>query len=252
MRAFTAITRTTLRQLLGGRRLFVLLPLAAIPGLVMLLGSSDMTPLQAFRFLHDAPIAIVYIIVVPIASLVLGAAALGDERRDGTLAFVALRPVPRATITAAKLGAAWVAASIIGGVASSLPAAVLGSSTGEWSPLLPMVLGAMVSTAAYSAAFLVLGHVTQRAVLIGLVYLFIWESGITFAADGLANISLFRIGLSGYAGMVDDAPRLLAEPLGSLTPGMGGAAAKALVIACIAVLVTAWMLRTRDLAAEAG
>ena len=252
MTAFAAIGRTTLHQLLGGRRLFVLLPLAAIPGLVMLLGSGDMGATESFRFLHEAPIAIVYIIVVPVASLVLGAAALGDERRDGTLSFIALRPVPRPAITGSKLLAAWLAASVVGGVAALLPAAVLGASTGEWSPLLPMILGAMVSTAAYTAAFLVLGHVTQRAVLIGLVYLFIWESGITFAARSLANISLFRIGMSGYAGMVDGAPRLLAEPLGSLTPGMGGAVAKAVLIAAVAVVITAWMLRSRDLGAEAG
>jgi ABC-2 type transport system permease protein len=252
MRAFWAITRTTSRQLLGGRRLLLLLPLTAIPGLVMLLGTSDSTAIESFRFLHDAPIAIVYLIVVPIASLVLGSAALGDERRDGTLSFITLRPHARRTITGAKLAAAWGAASVIGAIAAVGPAVVLGASTGEWSPLGPMILGAAVSTAAYTAVFLVLGHLTQRAVLIGLVYVFIWESGISFAADSLANISLFRIGVSGYAGMVDGAPRLLAEPLGSLTPGMGGAAAKAAVIATVAIALSAWLLRTRDLAAESG
>jgi ABC-type transport system involved in multi-copper enzyme maturation permease subunit len=252
MRPFLALTRTTLRQLLGGRRLLILLPLATIPGLVMLLGTRDMTASDTFRFFHEAPIAIVYLIVVPIASLVLGAAALGDERRDGTLSFIALRPVRRTTITGAKLLAACLAAGVVGGVAAALPAVVLGSSTGDWGPMAPMILGAVLSIAAYSAAFLVLGHLTQRAVLIGLVYVFIWESGITNIAEGLANVSLFRIGLSGYAGMVDGAPRLLAEPLGALTPGMGGALAKAAVIAAVAIAFAAWLLRTRDLAAEAG
>ena len=252
MRAFTAITRVTLRQLLGGRRLLVLLPLAAIPGLVMLLGSNDMTALGAFRFIHEAPIAIVYLIVVPIASLVLGAAALGDERRDGTLSFIALRPVRRPAITGAKLLASWIAASVIGGVAAALPAVVLGAGTGQWAPLVPMILGAMVSTAAYSAVFMVLGHITHRAVLVGLVYVFIWETGITGIAPGLANVSLFRIGLTGYAGMVDGAPQLLDEPLGALTPGMGGALAKAALIAAAGIALTAWMLRSRDLASEAG
>ena len=141
---------------------------------------------------------------------------------------------------------------MIGAVAATLPAIVLGSSHGDWTPLVPMILGAMVSTAAYSAVFLVLGHVTQRAVLVGLVYVFIWETGITGIAAGLANVSLFRIGLTGYAGMVEGAPRLLQDPLGALTPGMGGAMAKAALIAVVAVALSAWMLRSRDLAGEAG
>lgn len=252
MRAFNAIVATTLRQLLGGRRLLILLPLVVIPALVVVFGTGNLTDAGAFDFFHEAPMIITYLIVVPVAALVLGAAALGDERRDSTLSFLVLRPLRRTTITAAKMLAAWLAAALVGGAAAGAAAAALGTRTGDWSTLGPMVLGVAISVAAYCAVFLVLGQVTQRAVLIGLIYVFVWETGITFAADSLANASLFRIGVTAYAGLVPGSPRLLSDPLGALTPGAGGAILKAAGIVVTGILAAAWLLRHRDLAAESG
>jgi hypothetical protein len=110
-----------------------------------------------------------------------------------------------------------------------------------------------VGTAAYTAAFMVLGHVTSRAVLIGLVYVFVWESGVSFAAPALANVSLSRIGLSAYLGLIPASTpgyTSLTEALGSLAPGAGGALAKALGIAVACVVFAALLLKRRDATAE--
>lgn len=251
MRAWTAVLRATIRQLLGGKRTVFLGLLALIPAVVTFLATTNTSPSGAFRTFHDAPVAILFLIVLPIASLVLGSAALGDERRDGTLSFLVLRPMRRSAITSAKLAAAWIAAVAVSGFAAAAAAVVVAGRVDDWAMLIPLLVGAALSCAAYTSVFLVLGHLTSRAVLAGLVYLFLWESGISFAAESLANVSLFRIGLSAYAGMVDGAPIILDDVLGSLSPGPGGAALKAAVIAVLAVGGAASLLARRDLAAPA-
>ena len=247
MKAFLAITRVTLRQLLGGKRLLAFGLLALVPAVVMFLASRDLTETAVVERFHEAPVAIVFLIVLPVVALILGASALGDERRDGTLSFLILRPLPRSSIAAAKLFAAWAGTTAIVGTSAALAAAVVGIRIGDWSYIAPAAFAAAVSALAYSAVFLLLGYFTSRAVLLGLVYVFIWENGVTFAAASLANVSLFRIGLSAYAGLVPESLVQLDEVLGSVAPGAGGAVAKVLVVAVLAVLAAGSLLRRRDL-----
>ncbi len=247
MSAFLRMFRTALRQLLGGKGgLIVSLLLAALPTLVTFVETRNAAPSRAVAVFHDAPIGILFIIVLPAVSLVFGSSALGDERRDQTLSFLLLRPQPRAVISGAKLLAAWTLSFLVVGGAAAAAATVVGIRSGDWSVLGPIVLAMAISTLAYTSVFLLLGYVTKWAVLAGLAYAFIWESGISFAVSGLSTISLFRIGFSSYAAQVD-IPRSLRDFLGTLQPGAGGAAAKAIVIAGIAVLVAANLLRHRDI-----
>jgi ABC-2 type transport system permease protein len=245
MTAFAAIVRTTLRQLVGGKRIFVLGALALLPALVTLVAGRGKTPSAAFREFHEAPIAILFLIVLPIVSLILGSAALGDERRDQTLSFLVLRPLRREVIAGAKLASAGITSWLVAGGGAGLAAMVLGLASGRWV-LGPILLGTAISTIAYTSVFMVLGYLTGRAVLIGLVYVFIWEGGVTFAADSLANASLFRIGLTAHAALVPGSEPLLDDVLGALRPGAGGAVAKATVIAAVAMAATGLLLRRRD------
>lgn len=242
-----AIVRTTLRQLLGGRRLIVLGLLGAIPALIVWLSTSNRSPASVFEIYHEGAIATLFLIVMPIVSIVLGSAALGDERRDGTLAFLVVRPMARSSITTAKLIAAWLAAAIVSMMSGALASVAASMRSSDWSTLVPTLVGLAISAGCYAAVFMAIGHLTSRAVLLGLVYLFVWETGISFAAPSLANVSLFRIGLSAYAGMLRESTRLLSEPLGSITPGLGGALVKFAVLGAISVMATASMLRRRDI-----
>lgn len=250
MTAFLAIVRVTLRQLLGGKRLIGFGLLALLPSVVMFFSTRTASDRAVIDRFHDAPIGIVFLIVLPVVSLIIGSSALGDERRDATLSFLILRPLPRSVIAAAKLFAAWVSTTALVGVSAALAAAVVGIRAGDWSFVFPVAFAAAVAALAYCAVFLLLGYFTSRAVLLGLVYVFIWENGITFASAALANVSLFRIGLSAYAGLLSQSQRHLGdlgEVLGSVAPGAGGAAAKAIVIAIVAIGAAASVLRRRDL-----
>lgn len=246
MRAYLAIVRVTLQQLLGGKRVLGLGSIALLPTLVMVLVTRDVSARAAYIEFHDAPLVILFLLALPIVALIFGAAALGDERREGTLSFLVTRPIPRSVIVAGKLTASWLATFVVLGSAAAVAGVVLFTTADTWSPLWALLVAAAVGAAAYTAVFLVLGHVTSRAVLIGLAYLFIWESGLTFAADSLGNVSLFRIALTAYAGIETAAIPLLQEPLASLTPGALGAAAKVVVISGLAVVAGATLLRRRD------
>ena len=244
-----AIIRVTLHQLLGGKRVWALAALAALPAVVAFFGSRRKTPDAAFEFLHDASMAIMLLLVLPIVSLILGAAALGDERRHDTLSFLALRPMRRAMITTAKVVAAWLASFLVAGSGAVLLGIIGGMRAERWDMIWPLLLMAAINTLGYAAVFVALGYVTERAVLIGLGFLLIWETAIASAIDGLTSASIFRIGLSAYVGIVHDSFRYLDEPLGAVTPGAGGAVVKVAVLALAGVFLTASLLRRRDLAA---
>ncbi len=246
MTGFLAIVRVTLRQLLGGKRLIILVLLGAIPAVVVWLSTPNLAQRAMLDRYHEAAVPTLLLIVVPIAAIVLGSAALGDERRDGTLSFLIVRPLRRSTITAAKMTAAWLAAAGVTSMSGVLASLAIGVRASDWSTLGPTIVGIVIATACYVSAFLLVGHLTARAVLIGLIYVFIWESGISFAAPALANVSLFRIGLTAYVGLMPESGSVLSEPLGSLAPGAGGAIIKTIVIGALAVFSAASLLKRRD------
>jgi ABC-2 type transport system permease protein len=250
MRALLAIVRVSLRQALGGKRLVALGLVGIVPTIVMVVTANRLTPDAMIARFYDGPFGILFYLVMPITSMVIGAGAMGDERRDGTLSFLLLRPIPRWEIIGAKLVAAWSAVVLVAGGSAVLAAVALGVRSGYWTPVLPILIGISISGLGYTAVFLILGHITSRAVLIGLVYNFIWESGITGAAPALANVSLLRIGMTAYAAMVPASQAAISDMVVGLAPGPFGAVAKSVVIAVLAVLALGWILRTRDAVSE--
>jgi ABC-type transport system involved in multi-copper enzyme maturation permease subunit len=242
----TAIFRVGYGQLLGARRSWPLGALALLPAVVMYAGSSTMTDDRAFRFLHEGPFIVLLVAVAPIAALVLATSALGEERRQGTVSFLAIRPMPRWLIVAAKGAAAWAAIFTVVGAGGAATVAAYATRTGDWDPLLPMLLMLAINSLLYAALFVPLGFLFKRAVLFGLGYVFIWDNGIA-GVPGLSPMSVFRVGMSAYVGLLPESAGLLDEPLGSVAPGAGGAAAKALVIAAIGVAALTTVFRRRDL-----
>jgi ABC-2 type transport system permease protein len=248
MRAFLALVGNTLRQQLGGRRLILLLLLGLLPaGVLGILLADEHTVIGARQAFHEAPLAILFFIVLPVASLVFGAGALGDERRDGTLSFILLRPLPRTLIAAAKLLGAWLAAFAVVGTGALAMSVLLGVRSANWETLAPLLLAVALSSLAYVSVFLALGYFTARAVLLGLVYVFVWESGMTSSIPSLASVSLMRIGLSAYRALVPLGRMQLDDMLAVVRPGVGGALAKAAVMAVAGVATVALLLRHRDI-----
>jgi ABC-2 type transport system permease protein len=246
MNAVLAIFGVSYRQLMAGKRTYLLGALALIPAVVMYVGASTMTDTRAFEFFHEGPLGVLVFAVAPIVALVLATSALGEERRQGTMSFLVIRPIPRWAIIAAKGMATWAATSTVVGAAGLAAAAAFGLRTGSWETVVPTLALVGINNLIYVALFMPLGFLFKRAMLFGLGYVFIWDNGIA-NVPGLSPLSVYRIGLSAYIGILPGSSRLLDEPVGNVAQGAGGALAKGLVLAVLGVLALTVVLRRRDL-----
>ena len=127
-------------------------------------------------------------------ALIFGAGSLGDSRDDGTLVYLWLRPINRGSIV---LGA-WLAAAIISWplvvVPATLSAKFLNAGT---SLVVATAVASTLAMLAYIAVFLMLGLLTRFAVVVGLIYVILWE-GI------VASLGSFgaKMALRGYANSI--------------------------------------------------
>jgi len=203
--------RLTLRHCLRSRRTFLFLALGA--GLVALecVALVKHPPTESHRF-HPLLIFLGTTVLgfsLPLLSLFYSLSAFSDDREDGTLIYLLVRPVPRASLYAGKLLGALVAAGALGAfITVGLDVAtrvVLGSS-----PLLPALyprfLGLLlIGTGSYAALYAALALLFKRPAIVCLFHAFIWESFLPNARGQLPNLT-FSHNLKAL--LVDWAPEL--------------------------------------------
>lgn len=242
-----AIVRVTLRRLITRKRMIGFILFASIPAVVVLFASTgDRGPERLASLYHDTTYGILIAVALPVIAIVNATGALGDERRSHTMPFLALKPIPRWHIAAATTLASVGATLAVAIVGVGLGWLAAGSATADWGIGAGPAVGALVVAIGYGTLFVPIGLLTRRATVIGLIYLFLWESSFANAVAALAPTSLNHIALSAY---VDLAPGISpAEALGTLEPGVGKALLKMAVVAVVSLAFTTWSLRTRDLA----
>jgi ABC-2 type transport system permease protein len=189
----------TLRQLLGRGRTVLLGLLALLPillAVVYRLGSQD-TDQQRWvaQVLFDG---LVVTVLLPLLSLVYGTAALGAEIEDGTAVYLLAKPVSRAQIIVGKLLAAWALTSVTV-LASGLVAGAIGlQGVPGHGLLLGFGIALVAGSLVYSALFVMLSVITSRALIAGLVYVFIWEGLINglFAGTRLLSVRHYTLAVA--------------------------------------------------------
>jgi ABC-2 type transport system permease protein len=231
------IFRLTLRQLRGRGRTILMGLLALLPILVAIvyrLGSQD-TDQQEWTatVLFEG---LIVTTLLPLAAVVYGTAVLGSEIEDGTAVYLLAKPISRAKIIAAKLLASW-AATTVTVLGSGLVAGAIALAGEPQDGILlgfsvAIVLGALV----YSALFVMLSVVTSRALIIGLVYVFLWEGLVNglFAGTRLLSIRHYTLGVADF--FVDVPASVFEAKLGAVT---------ALVLMAIVGVGTAWYATRR-------
>lgn len=177
------VLRLTLRVLLAGRRAIALGLLAALPVVAALIfaAAGDIDPELFWARLVQR---LLIPTVTAFVAVVIGASAIGDEREDGTILYLAATPIPRAGLVLTKVLAAW-AASLALLVPSVLLAGIvaLGSDAGGSLLLWPLVAVAL-SAFCYCAVSAWLSLAIRRPVVVGVLYILLWEGSIaTFAAS---------------------------------------------------------------------
>jgi ABC-2 type transport system permease protein len=221
----------TLRELLFRRSTLLLAGLSMLPWLIGLLfkvgGDSEDDPEEfAVRVLCTL---LIVTTVLPLTALLFGTSVLGDELEDGTVIYLLTKPVERWRILLPKIAAAWLLtwllalASIAGAVLI-----VLGGSGG--GIILGFAIGAAVGALAYICVFVLLSIVTSRALIAGLVFVFIWEGAVSGIFEGVRYLSI-RHYVLGLADWLTDLPEA------ALDAYVGGVTA--LVLSLIVILVAA-------------
>ena len=186
----------SLRTMLSGRRLVLLLLLAAVPVAVagiLAAAGEDVDDTEGFvNGLLDATIIAA---ILPIVTLALATAAFGDEVEDRTLSYLVLKPIPRFHIVMPKLIASIiVAAPLI--VASGIAATVIGLD-GDARSILAVGVALAAGVVAYASIFTWAGLVTTRALAFGLVYVILWEGVVATFLGGVRYLSVrgYTIGI---------------------------------------------------------
>jgi ABC-2 type transport system permease protein len=174
----------TARGLFGRRRVLLLLPLPLLlVGLAVLCRSYDVNPAD-----WGAPVLVGLglAVVLPVISLIVGTGVLGSEVDDGTIVHILTKPLPRRDIILAKLGVA----IGVSAVTSAVPLFVAGALADSARLGLGLAAAAVVGACAYSAFFLLLSLLTRRPVLLGLVYILVWEGLLGRFVSGTRVLSI--------------------------------------------------------------
>jgi ABC-2 type transport system permease protein len=238
------IARLTVRQLLGRGRTLLMGLLALLPILVAVvyrLGSQDTDPQEwAATVLLEG---LVVTTVLPLAAVVYGTAVLGSEIEDGTAVYLLAKPISRARIIAAKLLSSWLVTSVTVLVPALVAGAIALAGEGGWSILVGFGVALVLGSLVYSSLFVMLSVITSRALIAGLIYVFIWEGLVNGIFTGTRLLSIRHYTL-GVADLLVDAPVDVFEAkLGAVT---------ALVLMTIVGLATAWYATRRLKSFEIG
>jgi ABC-2 type transport system permease protein len=130
------------------------------------------------------------IVVVPLVALLATSGLLASEIDDGSISYLLAKPVSRYTIVASKLVVALACVLAFGAVPMGIAGLVL--LPGAPSFGLGFAIGSLLGGAAYCALFSWLSVLTRHAVVIGLIYLLIWEGLLGGLLDGIRWLSVTR------------------------------------------------------------
>ena len=186
-----AMLEVTVRALVNRRRTLLMLLLASAPILIALLIRLAGRPADPERLAGNILDGLVLRTVLPLIALVFGTAALGSELEDGTATFLFTKPVRRWKIVLAKwFGAAALTSALV------VPAAVIagllisGDQGGGLGLTFAAAVACLVAIVAYTAIFVALSSVTSRALVVGLVYVLIWEGVLAGLFEGTRIFSI--------------------------------------------------------------
>ncbi len=228
----TVLTALSIRQLAGGKRMWLMLVLAAIPllfAVIFALVETDATGLEFSNALTNPVIAST---ILPLVMLVLATSSFGNELDDHTLPYLVLKPIARWKIVASKL----LASLLVGGVPVVLTGllSTLISAEGDVGHAAVTAAALLVGAMAYAALFTWAGLAVRYALPFGVAYIFVWEAALSTFLGGTRFLSVRQYVLAVVHGIDDSRLRNVGVEL-SLAEGLIGAAA---VVAVFAVLTT--------------
>ncbi|MTK00918.1 ABC transporter permease subunit [Micromonospora sp. CP22] len=180
----STVTWITARGLFGRRRFLLLLPLPLLlVGLAVLARGLAVAPAD---WGPPVLVGLGLAVVLPVVALIVGTGVLGAEIDDGTVVHVLTTPLPRWQIVLPKLA---VAAGVTA-VTVAVPLFAAGLLADSARLGLSLAVAASAGALAYSALFVAASLLTRRPVLLGLVYVLIWEGLLSNVIGGTRVLSI--------------------------------------------------------------
>lgn len=225
-----ALFRLALRRLLLRRRsaLLAFAPmLAALVAVVQ--AASGTADAKAFAGLMEQ---LFLPTILPFLALVIGSSAIGEERDDATILYLASTPLPRLAIALPAIAAAALTTFVLCVPGLAIVIALSPGDDFSISASLWALAAVVAGACAYAAAFGALSLRVKRPVVIGLIYVLFWEGSIATFAPSARWLSL---GAYTRAIVANGLP----ESTDYNVPAIGGLAALVL-LAGLAALATWW------------
>ncbi len=244
------IFTVTLRALARNRRALVVIALLCVPALLALVYVASEGNSGGEDFVINLFITLVLPILLPLTALIFATSALGSEIEDRTLVYLTLRPVSRMTVIVAKFLASALITTVLVEVSLAVTYLVGTQGSGDSQNLGAILLSGLVGCLAYSSLFLLVSlWLPRRGLLVGFIYVLVWEGILSQISTGLATFSVRRY----VEGALD--ANLSTTALANLrtdgfTPVDLGGATSLIVLAFVligGVLVATWKLRQLEL-----
>jgi len=182
------VVRLGTRSVFGHKRgiLLFLLPLVLLGLAGLIRGLAGQDPRVSVDVLQSLGLTV----VVPLVALLATTGLLAPEIDDGSISYLLAKPISRHTIVLSKLLVALGCVVAFAVVPMFVAALIL--YTDEPGLALAFAAGSLAGGAAYCAFFAFLSVLTRHAVVIGLLYLLVWEGLLGGLLDGVRWLSVTR------------------------------------------------------------
>lgn len=185
--------------------------------------------------------ALVVSMLLPLTALVTAAGATSAEREDGTILYLLTTTTSRALLAMVR----WVFATVVTSVIVLLAVIGTGLLAGNGSDPTGVVrafaIGSVVGAAVYSAVFLAMAVWLRRSLLVGLLYVLVWEGTISGLVPAVKYLSARQVLLGITQRFVQPAEQG-AGPFAT-APGFGTSLVWAVVVVAVALAATVYRLR---------
>jgi ABC-2 type transport system permease protein len=175
-----------LRSLFGRRRgiLLFVLPLVLVAMAIVVRALTESTDGVASNLLHQLGL----VVVVPLVALIATTGVLSSEIDDGSVVYLLAKPLSRLTIVVSKLLVAFGCVLAFAAVPLFVSGLILQPGTPRLG--LGFAVGGFAGGLAYCALFALASVLTRHAVVVGLIYVLIWEGLIGGLLDGIRWLSV--------------------------------------------------------------
>lgn len=126
--------------------------------------------------------------VVPLVALIVGTGAISTEIDDGSIVYLLTKPVPRWKIALTKIVIAIVTSLVFATIPTFLVGLIITGALGATT--IAFTAASAIACVVYCSLFVMLGTLSRQAVIIGIMYILLWENLIAGLVSGTRVLSV--------------------------------------------------------------